>query len=121
PAPYLQPHDARLDHDPTDPRIRATPCGHALEPVSHRLAAADPRAPSLLGPRPRTRSLALTTHLRGREPSAIGPGRCAHHLRDEGSRLCACARAAVARATESWTELESIVVYHGQQIAPTIS
>jgi hypothetical protein len=120
PAAHLQAHDARLDHDPAHPRVRATLGSHPLDPIRHRLSATDPRAPSLLGPRPCAAAPPLPAHLRERHRTTIGPGRRAHDLRQERLRPCACAGAAIAYAAGPWSEFEGVVVGHGRQIAPTI-
>jgi hypothetical protein len=117
---HLQAHDARLDHDPAHPRVRATLGRHPLESIRHRLAAADPRAPSLLGPRPCAAAPPRPAHLRERHRTTIGPGRRAHDLCHERLRPYACAGAAIAYAAGPWSEVEGIVVGHGPQIAPTI-
>ena len=118
PAAQLEAHDPRLDHDPAHALARATLTSRELQPIRHRLAAADPGAPSLLGPCPHAAALPLPAHLGQLQRTAIGPGGRSHDLSHKGSRPWVHPGATITHAARSWAEVEGVVAAHARQIAP---
>ena len=109
PAAELQAHDPGLDHDPAHALARATLTGRELQPIGHGLAAADPGAPSLLGPRPPGAAPTLPAHLGQLQRTAIGPGGRSHDLIHKGPRPWVHPGATITHAAKSWAEVGGVV------------
>ena len=118
PAAKLQPHDSRLDDDPTHALAPPALPGHELQPIGRPLAPPDPAASTFPGTHPLARAWSLLAHLGRRQRTGVGLDRCGQDLTRKGSRPTARARAAITHAARSRAEVEVVVAGHTPKLAP---